>query len=131
MHGKSIACVCTNGIEYNSLALNSASGRSFHDLSRYPVYPWVISDYTSSKLNLKVQNLPIRKNLRSYDKLYKDKKYNEVLEERICERCKTHPYDVNWVEANDDKMMTLRPSSCLGKKRFLSPVFLLSTYQPS
>ena len=54
MHGKSIVCVCTNGIEYNSLALNSASGRSFHDLSRYPVFPWVISDYTSSKLNLKV-----------------------------------------------------------------------------
>jgi len=34
------------------LALNSAAGRSFHDLSRYPVFPWVISDYTSSKLDL-------------------------------------------------------------------------------
>mmetsp|Transcript_4395 Transcript_4395/g.12138 ORF Transcript_4395/g.12138 Transcript_4395/m.12138 type:complete len:1379 (-) Transcript_4395:1280-5416(-) len=27
------------------LALNSAAGRSFHDLSRYPVFPWVLSDY--------------------------------------------------------------------------------------
>jgi Beige/BEACH domain/PH domain associated with Beige/BEACH len=35
------------------IALNSAAGRSFHDLSRYPVFPWVIRDYTSEKLNLK------------------------------------------------------------------------------
>lgn len=34
------------------LALNSAAGRSFHDLSRYPVFPWVIADYTSFKLDL-------------------------------------------------------------------------------
>ena len=36
------------------LILNSAAGRTFHDLSRYPVFPWVIADYTSSKLDLKV-----------------------------------------------------------------------------
>jgi factor associated with neutral sphingomyelinase activation len=34
------------------LALNSAAARSFHDLSRYPVFPWVIKDYKSSKLDL-------------------------------------------------------------------------------
>lgn len=34
------------------LALNVAAGRSFHDLSRYPVFPWILSDYTSSKLDL-------------------------------------------------------------------------------
>lgn len=33
------------------LALNSAAGRSFHDLSRYPVFPWVLNDYESSKLD--------------------------------------------------------------------------------
>lgn len=38
------------------LALNSASGRSFHDLSRYPVFPWVIADYTSSKLDFGKQS---------------------------------------------------------------------------
>lgn len=27
------------------LLLNSAAGRSFHDLSRYPVFPWVLSSY--------------------------------------------------------------------------------------
>jgi hypothetical protein len=52
------------------------------------------------------ENLPIRKKLRSYDKLYKDKKDKEVLEDQICERCKTHPDDVNWIQAYDDYMIT-------------------------
>lgn len=34
------------------LVLNSAAGRSYHDLSRYPVFPWVIRDYESPKLDL-------------------------------------------------------------------------------
>ena len=34
------------------LALNSAAGRSMFDLSRYPVLPWVLVDYKSSKLDL-------------------------------------------------------------------------------
>ena len=33
------------------LALNSAAGRTFHDLSRYPVFPWVIADYESKSLD--------------------------------------------------------------------------------
>ncbi|KAK2196225.1 bifunctional BEACH domain/BEACH domain superfamily/WD40-repeat-containing domain superfamily/WD40-YVTN repeat-like-containing domain superfamily [Babesia duncani] len=32
--------------------LNCIAGRSRYDLSRYPVFPWVISDYTSSSLDL-------------------------------------------------------------------------------
>ncbi len=32
--------------------LNFASGRSFNDLSQYPVFPWVLSDYTSKELDL-------------------------------------------------------------------------------
>eukprot|EP00934_Nitzschia_sp_Nitz4_P001198 Nitzschia sp. Nitz4//scaffold56_size114212//51688//55330//NITZ4_003948-RA/size114212-snap-gene-0.172-mRNA-1//1//CDS//3329554700//1198//frame0 len=34
------------------LLLNSAAGRSFQDLSRYPVVPWVLQDYESTKLDL-------------------------------------------------------------------------------
>jgi factor associated with neutral sphingomyelinase activation len=34
------------------LLLNSAAGRTFQDLSRYPVFPWVIADYKSKKLDL-------------------------------------------------------------------------------
>ncbi|EWM22298.1 BEACH domain containing protein [Nannochloropsis gaditana] len=34
------------------MALNTMSGRSFNDLSQYPVFPWVLSNYTSSSLDL-------------------------------------------------------------------------------
>jgi factor associated with neutral sphingomyelinase activation len=34
------------------LYLNLAAGRSFCDLSQYPVFPWVLADYTSQELDL-------------------------------------------------------------------------------
>ena len=34
------------------LALNSAAGRSMLDLSRYPIFPWVLADYQSDTLDL-------------------------------------------------------------------------------
>jgi hypothetical protein len=35
------------------LQLNFIAGRSFHDLTQYPVMPWVLADYSSQTLNLK------------------------------------------------------------------------------
>ena len=32
--------------------VNTAAGRSFNDLTQYPVFPWVLSDYTSERLDL-------------------------------------------------------------------------------
>lgn len=32
--------------------LNLAAGRSFNDLSQYPVFPWILQDYTSTHLDL-------------------------------------------------------------------------------
>ncbi|CCD22233.1 Bph1p NDAI_0A00750 [Naumovozyma dairenensis CBS 421] len=32
--------------------LNTLAGRSFNDLTQYPVFPWVIADYTSENLDL-------------------------------------------------------------------------------
>ncbi|MCB0370692.1 MAG: hypothetical protein KDD45_15030, partial [Bdellovibrionales bacterium] len=32
--------------------LNLASNRSFSDLSQYPIYPWVLSDYIHEEINL-------------------------------------------------------------------------------
>lgn len=32
--------------------LNQASNRSTSDLSQYPVFPWVIADYVSEKIDL-------------------------------------------------------------------------------
>ena len=33
------------------LILNSFGGRSFADLSQYPVFPWIISDYQSKEVS--------------------------------------------------------------------------------
>lgn len=35
------------------MCINLFSGRSFNDLSQYPVFPWIIKDYTSSELDLR------------------------------------------------------------------------------
>lgn len=32
--------------------LNRQAGRSFKDLTQYPVFPWIIQDYTSERLDL-------------------------------------------------------------------------------
>ena len=32
--------------------LNREAGRSFKDLTQYPVFPWIIRDYTSQTLDL-------------------------------------------------------------------------------
>ncbi|KAJ2160579.1 hypothetical protein GGF46_002175, partial [Coemansia sp. RSA 552] len=35
------------------MALNTIAGRSYNDLSQYPVFPWVIQDYTSKWIDLR------------------------------------------------------------------------------
>ncbi|XP_041376652.1 protein FAN-like [Gigantopelta aegis] len=37
--------------------LNSLADRSFNDLTQYPVLPWIISDYTSSELDLEDESV--------------------------------------------------------------------------
>lgn len=34
------------------MAVNRMAGRSLNDLTQYPVFPWVLSDYTSETLDL-------------------------------------------------------------------------------
>lgn len=34
------------------MALNTLAGRSFNDLTQYPVFPWVLCDYVSDELDL-------------------------------------------------------------------------------
>jgi len=34
------------------MILNKYAGRSFNDLSQYPIFPWIISNYTNSSINL-------------------------------------------------------------------------------
>ena len=37
--------------------LNQRSGRSFNDLTQYPIFPWIITDYTSKTIDLKDPNI--------------------------------------------------------------------------
>lgn len=37
------------------MRLNTIAGRSYNDLTQYPVFPWIIADYTSEKLDLSSQ----------------------------------------------------------------------------
>ena len=32
--------------------LNTLAGRSFNDWTQYPVFPWILADYTSERLDL-------------------------------------------------------------------------------
>jgi len=34
------------------MALNRMAGRSFNDLTQYPVFPWVLADYTSDTIDI-------------------------------------------------------------------------------
>lgn len=34
------------------MLINTMAGRTFNDLTQYPVFPWVLADYTSNKLDL-------------------------------------------------------------------------------
>ncbi|KAG8229067.1 hypothetical protein J437_LFUL005700 [Ladona fulva] len=40
-----------NNFDY-LMQLNTIAGRTYNDLSQYPVFPWILADYTSEKLDL-------------------------------------------------------------------------------
>lgn len=42
---------CITSFDY-LLFCNLAAGRSFNDLTQWPIYPWILSDYTSRVLRL-------------------------------------------------------------------------------
>ena len=37
--------------------INSLTGRSYNDLMQYPIFPWILSDYTSEELDLTNPNI--------------------------------------------------------------------------
>ena len=37
------------------MALNSLGGRCYDDLMQYPVFPWLLREYESERLNLQVR----------------------------------------------------------------------------
>ena len=45
-----------SNFEYLSL-LNTYAGRTYNDVNQYPVFPWVLTDYTSEKIDLSNPNI--------------------------------------------------------------------------
>ena len=45
-----------SNFEYLSL-VNTYAGRTFNDINQYPVFPWVVTDYTSTSLDLNNPNI--------------------------------------------------------------------------
>ena len=40
-----------NNFQY-LMALNTLAGRSYNDLMQYPIFPWILADYTNDELDL-------------------------------------------------------------------------------
>ena len=76
------------------MGLNRIAGRTYNDLAQYPIFPWVIADYTSSSLDLrkkksfrdfrwpmgaqkKAQRVRFEKKYRDYLQVY-----NQMVQER-------------------------------------------------
>ena len=38
------------------MILNTLAGRSYNDLTQYPVFPWVLADYDSKKIDLNLSS---------------------------------------------------------------------------
>ena len=39
------------------MQLNSISGRTYNDLAQYPVFPWILTDYTSENIDLNDESI--------------------------------------------------------------------------
>ena len=39
------------------IQLNTIAGRTYNDLSQYPVFPWILTDYKSAELDLNNPNV--------------------------------------------------------------------------
>eukprot|EP01084_Bolivina_argentea_P226578 382718_1 len=44
-------------LAHTATVLIPKSGRSFNDLTQYPIFPWIIIDYESSQINLNNKNI--------------------------------------------------------------------------
>lgn len=76
------------------MGLNRIAGRTYNDLAQYPIFPWVIADYTSSSLDLRKKSTfrdfrwPMGAQKKAqrvrFEKKYKDylQVYNQMVQER-------------------------------------------------
>ena len=39
------------------MMLNTIAGRTYNDLNQYPIFPWILKDYTSQTLDINDSNI--------------------------------------------------------------------------
>ena len=61
------------------MILNTLSGRTFNDLAQYPIYPWVLDDYSSDIINLKDSSIY---RIFSYPIYAQDDESKEILKDK-------------------------------------------------
>ena len=64
------------------MQLNTISGRTYNDLAQYPVFPWVITDFESDKLDL--DNPSVYRDLTKPCGAINQKKADEVKKRYLC-----------------------------------------------
>ena len=70
------------------MILNTLSGRTYNDLAQYPIFPWILKDYTSNELDLNESNsyrdlnFPIYAQEEEYRKNLK-KRYDSIEDSEI------------------------------------------------
>ena len=68
------------------LLLNKYGGRSFNDIGQYPVFPWILKDYTSNSIDYQDINIyrPLEKSIAGISKIKQDEadqKFNLLVRE--------------------------------------------------
>lgn len=84
-----------NGIVSNYdylIYLNRFSSRSFNDISQYPVFPWVVSEFSDDefKINAKGYYRNLSKSIGSLNK-NKFQRVMENFQKMKTDKCKPHP----------------------------------------
>lgn len=72
------------------MVLNKFSGRSFNDPNQYYVFPWVLSDYHSDKLDL--SNPAVYRNLERPIGAINESKLERYMENEACQQTEKYLY---------------------------------------
>ena len=62
--------------------MNILSGRSFHDMAQYPVFPWVLTNYINEEINLEenIRNMSLPIGILESSNEARAETYNEIYE---------------------------------------------------
>ena len=68
-------------LRYYLMRLNTLAGRSYNDLTQYPVFPWVLKDYSSATLELDKRD--------QHDSQHKHRELRHVNDHNKCDQLRS------------------------------------------